>query len=78
MNSVKAYEEVVNFIAAGTTSQNVAAFKASEETRERVGDLIFREKTEGISAEEKAELDLYLQVEHLMRLAKAKARSYLK
>lgn len=78
MNSVKAYEEVVNFIAAGTTPQNVAEFKASDETRERVADLIFREKTEGISAEEKAELDLYMQIEHLMRLAKAKARSYLK
>ena len=78
MNSVKAYEEVVNFIAAGTTPQNVVEFKASEETRERIADLIFREKTEGISAEEKAELDLYMQIEHLMRLAKAKARNYLK
>ncbi|HSK73389.1 MAG TPA: hypothetical protein VK892_16955 [Pyrinomonadaceae bacterium] len=78
MNSVKAYEEVVNFIAAGTTPQNVAEFKASKETKERVEDLIFREKNEGISAEEKAELDLYMQIEHLMRLAKAKARSYLK
>lgn len=78
MNSVKVYEEVVNFIAAGTIPQNVAEFKASDEMRERVTDLIFREKTEGIFAEEKAELDFYMQIEHLMRLAKAKARSYLK
>ena len=30
MNTVKAYEEIVDFIAAGTTPQNVVAFRPSE------------------------------------------------
>lgn len=77
MNTVKAYEEVADFIAAGTTPQNVVAFRPSEATQERVSVLLAREKEGELSAEEKSELDHYLQLEHLMRLAKARARDFL-
>ncbi|MCP9495693.1 MAG: hypothetical protein MSG64_14700 [Pyrinomonadaceae bacterium MAG19_C2-C3] len=77
MNTVKAYEEVVDFIAAGTTPQNVIAFRPSEATQERVADLLSREKDGELSPTEKSELDNYLQLEHLMRLAKARARDFL-
>jgi hypothetical protein len=77
MNSVKAYEEVIDFIAAGTTPQNVIAFRPSEAAQERVTDLLSREKEGALSPEEKSELDHYLQLEHLMRLAKARARDFL-
>ena len=40
----------------------------------RVGELIRREKSDGLTAEETAELDHYMQLEHLMRLAKARER----
>jgi len=55
----------------------VITFRPSEEAKARVADLIFREKTEGLSQDEKTELDHYLQLEHLMRLAKARAHHYL-
>jgi len=45
MNTVKAYEEVVDFIAAGTTPQNIIAFRPSEASQERVTDLLEREKS---------------------------------
>ena len=77
MSALKAYEEVVEFIAAGTSPQNVVAFRPSEETKRRVFDLIEREREEFLTDDEKSELDHYLQIEHLMRLAKAKARKYL-
>jgi adenosine/AMP kinase len=77
MNTVKAYEEVIDFIAAGTTPQNVIAFRPSEAAQERVTDLLSREKEGELSREEKSELDHYLQIEHLMRLAKARARDFL-
>lgn len=77
MNTVKAYEEVVDFIAAGTTPQNVIAFRPSEAAQERITDLLAREKDGELSGEEKSELDHYLQLEHLMRLAKARARDFL-
>jgi len=77
MNSVKAYEEVIDFIAAGTTPQNVIDFRPSDAAQQRLEDLVAREKEDALSAEEKFELDHYLQLEHLMRLAKARARDFL-
>jgi len=77
MSTVKAYEEIIDFIAAGTTPQNVIAFRPSEAAQERVADLLSREKEGELSSDEKSELDRYLQLEHLMRLAKARARDFL-
>ena len=77
MSTVKAYEEVIDFIAAGTTPQNVIAFRPSQASQQRITDLLSREKESGLSAAEKSELDHYLQLEHLMRLAKARARDFL-
>ena len=73
----KAYDEIINFIAAGTSPATVASFQPSDEVKTRVGDLIAREKEETLSAEEKTELNLYMQLEHIMRLAKARARQLM-
>lgn len=73
----RAYQEVIEFIASGTTPRNVIAFRPSQETKERVEGLIRRKKTEGLTEEENCELERYMQLEHLMRLAKARARHYL-
>ncbi len=77
MNTTKAYEEVIDFIASGTTPRNVVDFRPSEESQERVSDLLFREKKGELTSGERSELDHFLQIEHLMRLAKAKAREYI-
>jgi hypothetical protein len=77
MSTSKAYQEVIDFIAAGTTPQNVVAFRPSAETEERVTDLLSRQKDSSLDAAEASELEHYLQLEHLMRLAKARAHDYL-
>jgi hypothetical protein len=78
MNSLlPAYREIVEFLAAGTTPRGLVAFHPSKRAKDRVGELIEREKTTGLTAEETSELDHYFQIEHLMRLAKARARHYL-
>lgn len=77
MSTLRAYEEIIDFIAAGTSPQNVVAFRPSESAKERVADLIYREKMAALSPDEKSELDHYLQLEHLMRLAKARAHHYI-
>jgi hypothetical protein len=71
---IRAYSDIVDFIASGTTPQTVASFCPSPDSKERVANLIAREKASQITAEERSELDHYLQIEHIMRLAKAKAR----
>jgi hypothetical protein len=73
---IKAYEEIVDFIAAGTTPLGVAHFEASQKTKNHVAELIHREKTTGLTPEETSELNHYLELEHVMRLAKARARSF--
>jgi hypothetical protein len=37
-------------------------------------ELVHKEKENGLAADEQSELDQYLQLEHLMRLAKARAK----
>ena len=71
------YEEIVDFIAQGTTPAKLAEFSPSQETKDRVADLIHREKTSKLSEEESSELNHYLEFEHIMRLAKARARTHL-
>ena len=74
---ILAYEEFVDFIAAGTTPQSVIDYRPSEETKAHVAELIRRQKTESLSPDEAAELNHYLYTEHVMRLAKARARQRL-
>ena len=74
---ILAYDEFVDFIAGGNTPQSVVDFRPSDETKEHVAGLIRRQKAESLSADETAELNQYLQIEHLMRLAKARARQRL-
>lgn len=74
---ILAYEEFVDFLAAGATPQGVIDFRPSEAAKARVADLIRRQKAAPLSADETAELNHYLHIEHLMRLAKARARQRL-
>ncbi len=67
------YEEFVDFIAGAVAPASLIAFQPSQAAKDRVEDLIHRGKTTGLSAEETSELNHYLQVEHLLRLAKARA-----
>ena len=71
---IRAYNEIVDFIASGTTPEAVANFSASEESKNRVAELIAKEKASALSPEERSELEHYTEIEHIMRLAKAKAR----
>jgi hypothetical protein len=75
VKNLKASEEVASLIARADPAK-VIAFRPSRETRERVSELIEREKNERLSAEELSELDYYMQLEHLMRMAKIYARKY--
>ncbi len=76
LSALKAYDEVIDFITA-INPDKVLAFRPSEATTQRVFELIDREKTTGLASEEKAELDHYMWLEHVMRMAKIRARQLL-
>ena len=71
------YLEIVDFIAAGTTPEAVMDFHPSREAQQRLAILIEREKAGSVSPEEKAELDHFMELEHILRMAKARARYIL-
>ena len=71
---MKAYEEIAEWIASGPSVRDVANFEAPLSVKERVAYLLRKEKCDGLLEEEKSELDHYEQLEHIMRLAKARAR----
>ena len=68
------YLEIIDFIAAGTTPQEVANYRPSPTAQQRVADLIEREQNQNLSPDEKSELEHFMELEHILRLAKAKAR----
>jgi hypothetical protein len=71
---IRPLNELVEFIAAGATSNEVAQFQVSPESKEIVANLIYKEKTSGLTPQEAADLDSFMKFEHVMRLAKARAR----
>jgi hypothetical protein len=71
------YLELVDFLAAGSTPEAVANFRPSRAAQARVSELVEREKEAGLTQEETAELDHFLELEHILRMAKARARLIL-
>lgn len=73
----KIYDEIIDLFARGTTSSEVLAFRPSENTQERVRDLLTRNKTGELTNEESHELERFGELEHLMQLVKARAHLYV-
>jgi len=72
---MRAADEVVEFIAREISPGALANFRPSESTRQRVWELVRKEKDAGLTPDEKCELDECERLEHLLILARAKARS---
>jgi hypothetical protein len=69
-NSV--YDDLAQFLAS-LSPRRVIAYKATPKAQARVHQLLEKNKTVGLTAEENAEMERHMTVEHIVRLAKAKA-----
>jgi hypothetical protein len=72
----KAYDEIVNLFAHGTTPEQILQFHPSPQSQARVRYLLERLKSHEITADESSELDRLGQLEQMMQLVKARARSF--
>lgn len=72
----KAYDEIVDRFAKGTSSADILAFRPSRAAQQRVRYLLARQKSDEITQEELAELERFGEMEHLMQLVKARAHLY--
>jgi hypothetical protein len=72
---VKPYEEIVKFIAEAAGAEKLSAFKPSDVAESRVAELLAKQQNGSLSLKESEELQLFVQLDHVMSLAKAKARA---
>ena len=78
IKNTKIYDEFIDFIAKGVSSESLTQFQFSEGTKEQIEDLVYRAKNGELTQEEKKELNELLFIEHLIRVTKAKAHKYMK
>jgi hypothetical protein len=71
------YRELVDFVARGSTAEEVANFRPSPEAQKRVAELLERQRESKLTEHATAELDGFVQLEHMLGLAKAKAQLIL-
>jgi hypothetical protein len=70
--------EILEFLASLPTPEEILALRPSETLQNRVSALLEKNRTEGLSLDEEREWEQYQYLEHLVRLAKAKAHIKLK
>ncbi|MBO0936894.1 hypothetical protein J2I47_10095 [Fibrella sp. HMF5335] len=71
------YADLIDLIAPGVTPEQIINFKPSTEAQDRLSELLYKNRTTRLTAEEERELDRFRDVEHIIRMAKARARKYV-
>ena len=77
MTVTRAYDELIDVLTCGATTERLANFRSSPETQARAGELIERKKEGAITREEIAEMEEYFTIEHVMIMTKARVRQRL-
>lgn len=70
------YDSLAEFIA-GMDPAKVLSFHAPEDIQSRLEELLEKKKEKGLTEEEEEELEHYFILEHIVRLAKSRARLLL-
>ncbi|HET6975166.1 MAG TPA: hypothetical protein VFI24_02500 [Pyrinomonadaceae bacterium] len=74
----KCYEEIIDFFARGASPEEILSFHPSQETQERVRELLELNSADELTEEEAAELEFFGQVEHLMQSVKVRVHENIK
>jgi hypothetical protein len=67
-------DEIINFIVSFPPLEQIAAFQPSAEACQRLAELLYKKQSDTLSLVEKQELEQFLFIEHLMRMAKVRAK----
>lgn len=65
---------VTDFLSEAPRLEEIAAYRLPEEFQTRAHHLLEKNRTGTLSAEERAEMEEFRQIDHLLTLIKAKAR----
>jgi hypothetical protein len=64
---------IIELLTSRPNAEQILVIRPSPELQARVSELLARSKIGGLSRQEESELEHYLMLEHLVRLAKARA-----
>jgi hypothetical protein len=67
-------EIVTDFLGSAPTLQEIAAYRLPNELQDRAHQLLDKSRSGSLTDEERAEMDQFRQIDHLLTLIKAKAR----
>jgi hypothetical protein len=68
------FSEVAEFLVSRPSLETLAEYQAPDAAQERVALLLEKNREEGLTPDEREEMDQYLTISHLLTLMKAKAR----
>jgi hypothetical protein len=71
------YRYILDFLASNPTPEQIAAFSPTPEMQERLQTLLERSRSDEFSETERAELDEFERIEHLVVLIKSGNVPYL-
>lgn len=71
------YEQVLEFLAAGPSVQEIAAYRPPRAAQARFSRLLEANRSRTLSPDEEEELDHYVSMDRMLSLLKAKALSCL-
>ncbi len=67
-------DDMLEFILARPTLEEIIAYEVPKELDQRLHYLLDRNNQDTLQLEERAELDEFLRIGHILRMLKAKAR----
>ncbi len=68
---------IIDLLSSQPSPEQILALRPSPEFQERVSNLLYRSKRGELSHQEESDLDRYLMLEHIVRLAKARAYQHM-
>ena len=77
MTTYRAYDEIIDFITSSPNPKDVLNFRPPSTVIKRVKDLLYKKKTSELSNDENIELDRFMLIEHIMIMAKKRAKKRL-
>lgn len=69
------YQEIVDFLSASPTPEQLIGFKLSTAAQARLEDLLYKHREAELTLEEQTELETYRQLNHVIIRLKARALS---
>lgn len=70
-------DAIIKFITSFPTPEEVLAYRPSSESQERLTQLLDEQSTRELTIDEHRELDYFMVVEHIMRMARLEAKERL-